>query len=71
MAKDGRVAKKAWASKSVWTNAIIGLAPFIPGASDWISANPTAFGVAVALLNLGLRSVTGESVTWKLIDRKL
>ena len=62
--------KKPWQSKTILANAIVGISPFIPGVGEWIANNPTAFGVAVSLLNLGLRSVTGEAVSWKLIDKK-
>ena len=71
MAENAQQKKKLYKSKTILANAIIGVAPFIPGVSEWIASNPSAFGVAVALLNLGLRSITGEPVTWKLIDRQL
>ncbi len=62
--------KKPWQSKTVLVNALVGIAPFIPGATEWIMDNPTAFGAIVGLLNIGLRSVTGEGVSWKLFDKK-
>jgi hypothetical protein len=63
--------KAAWKSKTLWTNAAIGLAGFYPPAREWISSNPQAFGLIVTILNFGLRSLTGEAVSWKLIDKKL
>lgn len=59
--------KKPWESKTVWANAIIGVAPLIPGASGWIAENPQGFGVAVGLLNVVLRFITTKKLSfdWK------
>lgn len=63
--------KKPWQSKTVWTNLFLSAAPFIPGASDWVTSNPTTFGLVITVLNLALRGATGEPISWRLLDKKL
>jgi hypothetical protein len=63
--------KKPWQSKTYWINAIMAVSTFVPQLNEWITSNPSTFTLGVTLLNLGLRSVTGERVSWKLIDKKL
>lgn len=64
-------AKKPWKSKTLLANAIVALASFFPPVSNWIGANPETFGLIISALNIGLRSVTGDPVSWKVVDRKL
>jgi len=56
--------KKAWQSKTVWTNIALAVAPLIPGASEWIAANPETFGAVVGVLNVVLRAVTTRGLSW-------
>lgn len=63
--------KAAWKSKTLWVNAILGAAGFYPPAQEWISTNPQAFGLIVTILNFGLRALTGEPISFKIIDKKI
>jgi len=56
--------KKAWQSKTVWTNIALAAAPLVPGADAWVKSNPEAFGLIVGVLNVVLRAVTTRGVSW-------
>ena len=56
--------KAPWQSKTVVANAIVALAALYPPASDWISSHPQVFGVALTLLNIGLRFLTTGAISW-------
>lgn len=63
-------AKPVYQSKTMIVNAIIAGASACPPVATWISHNSELFGLAVSLLNIGLRSVTSDGITWKLFGKK-
>jgi len=58
--------KKPWLSKTVWLGIVTGVAPFIPGVSEWVSTHVAEIGLVWGALAIALRLVTKEKV--KLID---
>lgn len=55
--------KAFYKSKSFWTGVIIPVVTmFIPGATDWIKANPEAFATLTGALFIILRLVTNGAI---------
>ncbi len=54
-------------SKTVWVNAVMGVAPLVPGLSDWIQHNPEGFGMVFGLVNVAVRFLTTKKLSfdWK------
>lgn len=51
--------KPLWASKTLWFNAGLALAPLLyPPAGAWIAANPEAYSALIGALGVLLRLVT-------------
>ena len=50
-------------SKTIAVNAVMLLAPLVPGIGPWVSANPEAAVTLLAAANIVLRLVTKERVT--------
>ncbi len=65
------MSKHVLKSKTIWVNSLVGILSFLPGVGEWIGGNPATFAVVTSILNLGLRALTGEAVSWKIIDKKL
>lgn len=59
--------KKPWLSKMVWLGVATGVAPFIPGAAEWL-ADPSKVelvGMIWGALAILIRFVTKERVSLK------
>lgn len=57
-------AKKAWLSKTLWTNVIMAVAAiFWPAASDFIAQNPEVSAVFFSGVNFLLRFVTKDKLS--------
>lgn len=54
--------KPSYLSKTLWVNLLLALAPFIPGASDFVAANPDIAMSIVAGVNLILRLITKDKI---------
>lgn len=54
--------KKPWLSKTIWTNLVLAVSPFIPGVQEWIAANPTALVMLFSVVNIVLRLVTKDKI---------
>jgi len=63
--------KKPWKSKTKIANLLVCLSGFWPPAGNFISENPEIFAMGIGLLNMGLRSVSGEKITWKIFSKEL
>ena len=64
-------AKKPWESKTVLVNSVVAAASLYPPASEWIAKNPDIFSCAIAFINLALRSMTGDGISWKIFSKKI
>lgn len=58
--------KPFYTSKTIIANAIMGIAPFIPGVGDWIHSNPSGFGWIMAGLNVILRSISDKKLSFSM-----
>lgn len=56
--------KKPWLSKTLWTNLIVAATAFYPPASGWIAAHVELFSLGWGALNMILRMVTKDSLTF-------
>ncbi len=54
--------KKPWQSKTLIIGALVAIAPFIPGVSEWITANNDMFINGLGLVFMLLRLVTKDKV---------
>ena len=54
--------KKPWFSKTIWLGLFTGVAPFIPGGAEFISANLATVGIVWGLLSTVLRFVTKDKI---------
>lgn len=54
--------KAPWLSKTLWTNAVMAVAAFVPVVSSYIGTHPMVFTVAFAAVNFALRLVTKNAV---------
>jgi hypothetical protein len=54
--------KKPWLSKTIWMNLMLAVAPFIPGASEWMASNASVLISAFAVLNMVLRLVSKDKI---------
>lgn len=54
--------KKPWLSKTIITNLIMAVAPFIPGVSEWLAANTSVVISVFAVVNMVLRLVTKDKI---------
>lgn len=59
------VAKKPWESKTIIVNLLIAVAPFVPGADEYLKANPELLTTLFAVVNVILRLVTKGKVEIK------
>ena len=55
--------KKPWMSKQIWLSALMGVAAFIPGASEFVAANPSIMLMGSALLFSFLRWVSKGKIS--------
>ena len=54
--------KAPWLSKTLWTNLVVALVAFFPGAQAWMQAHPAVMVDAFAVVNIALRLVTKQAV---------
>jgi uncharacterized membrane protein YqaE (UPF0057 family) len=54
--------KKPYLSKTIWTNVILALAAFIPGAQEWIQGNEAVVLAFWAVINIILRLLTKDKI---------
>jgi len=57
--------KKPYLSKTLWTNLVLALVAFFPGARDFIAGQPDIFMWAFAFVNIVLRFVTKDKIELK------
>lgn len=62
--------KKPWLSKTMWLNALAGLAAVlaligVPGADTFVAEHGEKFGVFFAVANIVLRALTKEKIGLK------
>jgi hypothetical protein len=55
--------KKFWLSKTFWVNLLAIIALILQGYTDWI-ISPEAQASALAAVNVVLRLITKEAITW-------
>lgn len=57
--------KKPWLSKTIWINVILALVSFYPPVHDYLKANPEAFAMVFAVVNVILRLITKKEIVWQ------
>lgn len=63
--------KPFYRSKTLIVNAAVSVLTLIPGVREFIAMNPETSAMIVSLINIGLRSLTGEPITVKIFDKKI
>lgn len=58
------MAKKIWTSKIVWVNLIAFILALVQSQTGWV-APPETQGALLTLVNVALRAITNQPVTWK------
>lgn len=57
--------KKSYLSKTLWTNLILAVVAFFPGAQSFVASNPDVFMWAFAVVNIILRFATKDKLELK------
>lgn len=55
--------KKPWLSKTVWVGLITAVAPFVPGMSEWLSANAAVVVSVLGAIGILLRLITKDKIS--------
>lgn len=54
--------KKAWGSKTVWTNLILAMAAFVPPVQEYISGHPEMVAIGWSVINIMLRLISKDKI---------
>jgi hypothetical protein len=55
--------KKPWLSKTLWLNALMAAAAFIPPAKDWMASHMDLVLMGFSALNMALRLVSKDKIS--------